>query len=191
MNAFVRATTVAAALMISCPALSIATSLAAVEVAQPFATEGGLMVSAVTYLKFLGSRSPGEAVPLVGEPSWVTNYAGNPVSANEAARAGIKTGCDPKHLNGGLYGDTLSVWIDLSAARDTMPDDTPLHAIIAATVECVLITAYKGRMGSDLQNATPVEAHWIRLEVRGAPQYASMGGVFATADLGTLPRKRY
>lgn len=191
MNACVRAMAVAVTLAAVLPTRSSGSALTVVEVAQPFATDVGLQVSTVTYFQYLEPRVPGEAVRLVGEASWVTSVLGKPVSANVAACAGIKTGCDAQGSDRPLYGDTLSVWIDLSAARDTVVCGWSMRAVVAATVECVLITAWRERTAWDRQKALPAEAHWIRLDVRGAPQYASMGGVFAMSDLGPRPRKSY
>lgn len=173
------------------PKKTLATSETTVEVAQPIAVEEGLFVSTVTYVRHADSSIPGGSVGLVSEPNCVLDDLGKSVNRNAASHAGIKTGSD-YNPSTGLFGDTLAVWVDVSAMPDTsVINGWSTKATVAATVECVLLTAWWTRFGWDPATRKAVEAQYVRLEVRGSQSYASLAGVFSFAALGKLPRRSH
>ena len=164
-----------------------------IEISQPIAVEEGLFVSTVTYVVHWGGppRNPGEGIGLVSEPNCVMDDLGKSLDRNAASHAGIKTGSEYNPRTG-LFGDTLAVWVDVSAMPDTSRiNGWPAEATVAATVECVLLTAWRSRFGWDPETRKAVEAKYVRLDVRGSQRYASLGGVFSFAALGKLPRRTH
>jgi len=184
-------------------AIDVATVLGAgggaLEVAQPLVAYQGIEVSRVSYV--MGrpfSLIPGYNVELIGKPSCVCNDHGNSVNLNAASFLGIEAAYDSYHAaTSMLHGDTLHVYMDLSGLKPLTEElKRKLHgwsadAVIKATVECILLTAYDCRFGiADPRSGGRVEARYVWLEVQGPPKYTHLGGVFSFEQLGPLPRKR-
>ena len=77
--------------------------------------------------------------------------------------------------------------------REVESIKTLVDAVIKATVECVLLTAYNhrsGLIGPVREPTGEVEAKYIWLEIRGSAEYDSLAGVFSFESLGRLPRQR-
>lgn len=176
-----------------------------IEVSQPMLTPEGIWVSSVSYSRncLPTGGVPGYEVLFVGEPNCVCMETppGGSDNLNAANLLGIKTDIDPIHRRTSmLLGDTLHVIIDVSG----LPVETEeLHrqllgwsvdAVVSATVECVLWTASRNRLGRAYTDATgyhpEVEAKFVWLEIRGSEKYASLGGVFSFDALGALPRNK-
>ena len=167
----------------------------ALEVAQPLVANEGIEVSRVSYM--MGrphALVPGYNVYLLGEPSCVCDGLGNSINRNAASFLGITAGYDSRHgATGRLLGDTLHVFMDLSGLRPAGPDlqGFSVDAVIRATVECILVTAYDCRFGySEQYSGEYDEARYVWLEVRGSDEYSQLGGVFSFKELGPLPRNR-
>jgi hypothetical protein len=171
----------------------------ALEVAQPLISYEGIEVSRVSYV--MGrpfSPVPGYNVYLIGEPSCVCNDQGNSVNLNAANLLGIRAGYDPYHgATSMLHGDTLHVYVDLSGLKPLTEElrrklrGWSAEAVINATVECILLTAYDCRFGmADQWSGDRVEARYVWLEVKGPAKYDQLRGVFSFEQLGLLPRKR-
>ena len=127
----------------------------------------------------------------VGKASCVIDEMGQSVNRNVASLLDIRTGYDPRHTTGELLGDTLRVFIDLASVRDKQPPKGwSLNGAIEATVECVLATASRSKLGWDRATKKRVEAKSVHLEVRGSQEYAPLGGVFSFDSMGPLPRRR-
>ena len=167
----------------------------AIEVAQPLVAYEGIEVSRVSYV--MGrpfSLVPGYNVYLTGTPSCVCNDQGKSVNRNAASFLGIEAGYDPYHgATSKLHGDTLHVFMDLSDLQPAGPelDGFSVDAVVEATVECILVTAYDCRFGIEGGGTGKwVEAKYVWLEVRGSDEYCHLGGVFSFEKLGPLPRHR-
>jgi hypothetical protein len=163
----------------------------ALEVAQPLETEEGIVVSTVSYLKYLGLRIPGYPVAYVCKESCVIDELENRVNRNAANLLGIRTGFDSFHTSGHLFEDTLCVFIDLSEVSDQETSHGwPVRSVVEATVECVLTTAYGSRAALPLRGRGLVYAKYVDLEIRGSSEYAALSGVYSFEALGALPRKK-
>jgi hypothetical protein len=171
----------------------------ALEVAQPLIAYQGIELSRVSYV--MGrpfSLVPGYNVYLVGQPSCVCNDQGKSVNLNAASFLGIKAGYDSYHgATSMLHGDTLHVYMDLSGLKPLTEElqhqlrGWSVDAVVKATAECILLTAYDCRFGiAGHGTGRRVEAKYIRLDVFGADKYAHLAGVFSFEELGRLPRKR-
>ena len=171
----------------------------AIEVAQPLVAYQGIEVSRVSYLKGRPFQLiPGYSVHLIGEPSCVCDERGESINRNAASFLGIKARYDGYHAaTSMLLGDTLHVYMDLSKLKPLTEDlerqlnGWSVDAVVKATAECILLTAYDCRFGiADPGSGRRVETKYIWLEVQGSAEYMHLGGVFSLEELGPLPRRR-
>jgi hypothetical protein len=166
----------------------------ALEVAQPLVGGEGIEVSRVSYV--MGAPYvlvPGYNVYLVGEPSCVCDGQGKSVNRNAASFLGIKAGYDPYHAaTSKLHGDTLHVFMDLSELRPAGPelDGFSVDAVVKATVQSILLTAYECRAAISEPDTGLVDAKYVWLEIRGSDEYSGLGGVFTFDKLAPTFRKR-
>jgi hypothetical protein len=174
------------------------------DVAQPMVDpDHGIVVCTVTYQRMCVPTTtiPGYEICFTGKPNCVCDeYSGKSVNINADNILGISATVDSFHMKTNrLLGDTLHAIIDLSHMRpmsDSLRNQLgwlPVDAVIKATVECVLLTAYNhrsGLIGPVREPTGEVEANYIWLEIRGSAEYDSLAGVFSFESLGRLPRQR-
>ena len=176
-----------------------------IEVAQPLADAEGIYVSRVSYSRnYIPTlRVPGYEVSFVAEPNCVCEEypPGTFSNLNAANFLGIKTDIDSFHRDTSkLFGDTLHVMVDLSQMKPFTEEverqlfGWSAEAVVKATIESVLLTASRNRIGLGEPDGTGahelVEARYIWVEVLGSEDYAHLGGVFSFEELGPLPRAR-
>ena len=175
------------------------------DVAQPMVDpDHGIVVCTVTYQRMCvpSATIPGYEICFTGNRNCVCDeYSGKSVNINAANILGISATVDTFHMKTNrLLGDTLHAIIDLSHMKpmsDSLRDQLawlPVNAVVRATVESVLLTAYNHRSGLAGPAHEPfgeVEAKYIWLEIRGSTEYDSLGGVFSFESLGHLPRQRH
>jgi hypothetical protein len=166
------------------------------EVYQPLLLDRGVCLCRVAYTTQSHDMWAGREVPFVAKPNCVMDDTGEARNLNAANILGIIVGVDSHHLHGLLYGDTLRVFVDLSAmrvppgAQGQMANYTPRN-IVEATVECVLTAAASFPVARDPVGTCPIKLGYIQLEVRGSQEYAYLGGVHPVDTLGELPRERW
>jgi len=172
------------------------------DVAQPLVSgDMGIVVSPVSYIRncLPSVIIPGYEICFVGEPSCVCEESsgGKSVNVNAANLVGITATVDSFHMKTNrLLGDTLHAIIDLSHMKPLTDDlhhqlrGWSVDAVVRATVESVLATAYNHRRGVVRPDTALVEAQYLRLEIQGAAEYENLGGVFSFDALGHLPRQR-
>jgi len=160
------------------------------EVWQPIETEEGLRLSRVTYIKYLTRIPPGYLVNYTCEENRVMTERGGFENRNAANLLGLMAWSDSLHLGQELFGDTLRVYVDLSAVTSQKTiHGWPLESVVEATVECVLTNAFERRSGYDHDLRKSIEAKYVELEIRGSAEYAHLGGLFSFDELEVLPRK--
>ena len=155
----------------------------ALEVAQPVRTENTITISRVTYLVYSEAFLPGQEVNYACRPYDVPVEGDGCENRNVAALCGFSAEAiwNPDFEMGGLFGDTLKVELDLSAATEGRCRD--MDAAVEATVECVLTNAAKSA------DRHPY-ARVLSLRVIGPEEYAKHGGVYVFEELGVLPRQK-
>lgn len=162
----------------------------ALEVWQPIETEEGIVLSRVTYIRYLTRTPPGYPVNFTCEASRVMTELGEFENRNASNLLGLMAWSDSLHLRQQLFGDTLRVFVDLSGiTAQKTSHGWNLQTVVEATVECVLANAAQYRSGRDWDRKKWVEARYVELEIRGSTEYADLGGVFSFEQLGVLPRK--
>jgi hypothetical protein len=159
---------------------SLATEEGVVHVAQPIdlpATE--CVIATMGYIEMLGSVMPGQGVHLVAAPNRMA-VQGQMVQRNSASNLNIRTGTELSSEPTGLFGDTLRVFLDLSQMPRAKAAGA--EAVIARTVDCVLITAWYGRVAFDPTRGR-VEAKYVNLKVKGPRAYARYAGTYTCARI--------
>jgi len=171
------------------------------DVSQPVLdSEMGIVVSTVSYTRMClpSIIIPGYEICFVGEPNCVCQeYSRKSENINAANIVGITATVDSFHIKTSrLLGDTLHTIVDLSHMKPTTDSLTAklfgwsVDAVVKATVESVLLTAYNHRKGVTDPDTGLVEAKYLWLEIRGPAEYDSLGGVFRFDAFRHLPRHR-
>ncbi|MFZ1948196.1 MAG: hypothetical protein WAW06_11670 [bacterium] len=169
------------------------------DVAQPVVGPEGIKVSIVSYsLNCLPTLLiPGYEICFIGNPNCIPldDPPGGSANLNSANFLGITATIDSFHIKTShLLGDTLHAIIDLSAMKPVTPElerqllGFPVDEAVGATVEAVLVTAYLHHDAIADPDTGLVEANYLWLEIRGAPRYQNLGGVFPFSSLGPHPR---
>ena len=171
------------------------------DVAQPMTDPEGIWVSTVTYSRSClpSTIIPGYEITFVGRPNCVAleNQPEKCGNLNAASLLGITATIDSIHgLTNKLLGDTLHAIIDLSGLKPMNEDlehqlfGWSADAVVKATVESVLLTAYNHRTAISHSGTGLVEANYLWLEITGSADYDDLAQVYSFDDLGRLPRRR-
>jgi hypothetical protein len=171
------------------------------DVTQPMVDPEGIWVSTVTYERSClpSTIIPGYEITFVGKPNCVAleNQPEKCGNLNAASLLGITATIDSIHgLTNQLLGDTLHAIIDLSGLKPMTEElehqlfGWSVDAVVKATVESVLLTAYNHRTGISHSGTGLVEANYLWLEIRGSADYHDLAQVYSFDALGRLPRRR-
>jgi hypothetical protein len=139
----------------------------------------------MSYIEMHGSRVPGAGVRLVGARNAMF-VRGEPEQRNTASDLGIKAACDLNWSDNGsgLYGDTLRVLLDLSGLEEAPTRDPGfVPRVVDKAVDCVLLTAWYGRLAHDPKHSAGVEAAFVDLRVTGEEKYRKYARTYAFAEL--------
>ena len=167
------------------PSRASASEETAIQVAQPIWTENGIVVSSVTFIRWLGSPEPGIEVACTANPNHIEREGdARPSNRNAAALYGIavRTNTKSKWKDWPReFADTLGVVMDLSGIGQR--DSSKLvseEQVVKATVECILTNASRSRPA----------IKFIALEVLGAHKFRSLSKVYRVGRASVVGSKR-
>jgi hypothetical protein len=165
------------------PSQTSASEEVAVQVAQPIWTENGIIISSVTYIRWLGSPEPGIEVAWTARPDLVEREGdAKPSNRNAAALCGIEVRTRPKAKWKDWpreFADTLGVVLDLSRlAQRGSSRNHPEKQVVEATVDCILINAGRSRPA----------VKFVALEVEGVAKYGSLARIYPVSST-SRPRR--
>lgn len=155
------------------PFWATASEEVAIQVAQPIWTENGIIISSVTYIRWLGSPEPGIEVAWTAKPNLIEREGdAKPSNRNAAALCGIEVRTRPKAESKDWpreFADTLGAVLNLS--RLEQRGSSKSHGekkVVDATVDCILINAGRSRPA----------VKFVALEVEGAAKYSAFTRVY-------------
>ncbi len=160
------------------------------EVAQPIATEEGIVISTVTIRRSLGHYPHGLTVGFTSAASCVASEEVFE-NRNVANILGLVAGAEPFHSEEQtLYGDTLRVFVDASSLGDRAEAGAwSAAAVVQATVEATLINAWRSREAFDHPSGTRTAARIVHLEIRGTRLYSDLEGAYGEGAITALPSR--
>ena len=179
---------------ITTPKASSATEEAVVQVAQPIDASAVVSVCTSTYIVNATLRVPGQGVELVCKSNCIVLTRGGEEDRNVAADLGLISGIDPHHYTGSLFGDTLRVFLDVSALPDSSPNPSAgphswFDRMVEATVEAVLWTAWYGRLGYNPVKEAWEPARYVDLEIRGKDAFSRFDAVYDISNPSLIPSR--
>lgn len=151
------------------------------EVYQPLLIEEGIVIASVPSVIYVTGRGNAAEVFMTCSKNQVRHESevGN---LNIASLLGLRfAGYVNPADQDGLFGDTLVVTLDASAA-DTLDRfmGTRADSVVVATFECVL---------ANCKRSSP--ANYLRFSVIGARRFGYLDGTYKLVAYPVLPRRRY